>query len=79
MSGLNKNADSKGKYGRQEARERGILGRLWMSGRTKELADVNRSAAAQMYRADWDGCRTLWKAAYRQMKARGLSTSVLHR
>jgi hypothetical protein len=72
------NGDSKGKYSRQEVREKAELGRLWMSGRSQQLADVSRKAAAHLYRIDWDGCRTLWKTVYRARKEQGLPLSVMH-
>jgi hypothetical protein len=32
------------------------------------IEDVHRGGAAQMYRENNDGCRTLWKSLYRQRK-----------
>jgi hypothetical protein len=72
------NGDSRGKYSRQFVREKAQLGRLWVLGRSQQLADVPRKAAAHLYRIDWDGCKTLWKTAYRERKERGLSTSAMH-
>jgi hypothetical protein len=59
-------------------REKGQLGRVWMSGRSQEMADVSRNAAAHLYRIDWDGCRTLWKTVYRRRRERGLPLRVMH-
>jgi hypothetical protein len=75
---LSVNNNAKRKYSREEIEVRGIVGRLWMHGRTQELADVSRKGAANLYRIDWDGCRTLWKTAYRSLRERGLSTIWLH-
>jgi hypothetical protein len=39
-----------------------------MLGNNQVTMDVPRQGAAQMYRANWDGCRDIWKASYRQWK-----------
>jgi hypothetical protein len=39
-----------------------------MLGQTSVVMDIPRQGAAKMYRANWDGCRDLWKASYRHLK-----------
>jgi hypothetical protein len=47
--------------------------RTWMQGNTQVLDDISRHDAAALYRANWDDCRDLWKAAYglRKWRRRG--------
>jgi hypothetical protein len=37
-------------------------------GQTSVTLDIPRQGAAQMFKANWDGCRDLWKESYRAMK-----------
>jgi hypothetical protein len=39
-------------------------------GKSYVTQDCNRKAAAKLYRTNDDGCRDLWKLAYRQRKER---------
>jgi hypothetical protein len=44
-----------------------MMGKRWV------LSEVPRQGAAQMYRANWDGCRDLWEQSYRMRKELGIS------
>jgi hypothetical protein len=39
--------------------------RTWVYGRTSDQMDVPHAAARELYNANWDGCRDLWKEQYR--------------
>jgi hypothetical protein len=44
--------------------------RTFLVSRNGFLLDQSRHSAADLYRQNWDGCRDLWKQAYRQRKKR---------
>jgi hypothetical protein len=53
---------------REMVRNTSMFGRCWIWGRTRQVADVSKQAAREIYNENWNGCRDVWKENYRRRK-----------